>query len=146
MKRRRVRRSSRVGLRRLTLIVLGTTWMRSPPIGPFCSRLRLSRNTNSSVSKSEARISRWSMLLLPSTRERSLRTLAVSDLGWAKTTRRNCSGSSDSSSIFLKTPADSPESPIDSGVSALRGTLYRSRDAQAMPPKRRTTQAGRSAS
>ena len=33
MKRRRVRTSNRVGLRRFTLIVLGTTRMRSPPAG-----------------------------------------------------------------------------------------------------------------
>ena len=41
MKRRRVRRSSRVGLRRLTLIVLGTTWMRSPADRPFLLSLAL---------------------------------------------------------------------------------------------------------
>lgn len=56
-------------------------------------------------------------MLLPRTRTRSLRTLAVSDLGWAKTTRRNWSSSSDSSSIFLMALAVSPARPRACGVS-----------------------------
>ena len=53
-------------------------------------------------------------------RTRSLRTLAVSDLGWAKTTRRNSSSSSERSSILLTATAESPARPTDSGVRAAR--------------------------
>src|ERR1700730_12236711 len=65
----------------------------------------------------------WSRLLLPSTRTRSLRTLAVSDFGCAKTTRRNCSGSSESSSIRLMALADSPASPTASGDRSARSPV-----------------------
>jgi hypothetical protein len=65
----------------------------------------------------------WSKLLLPRTRTRSLRTFAVSDFGWAKTTRRNFSGSSERSSILLMALADSPASPTDSGVKSVRSAV-----------------------
>ena len=60
--------------------------------------------------ESEARTSRWSTSLLPRTRTRSLRTLAVSDLV-GRDDQENSFGSSESSSIRRTAPADSRTNP-----------------------------------